>query len=148
MRQRIGMLSAAVIGLAILACNPITGNIKGSGNVVTNSMEISGFTKIDAGASFQVTITQAGDYSVVIKADDNLVEHLDVRLDNETLIVNMARRKSFRNATLIAEISLPELKGVHFGGASRGVLHEISSQSDFTARVSGASHLLCPNLSC
>ena len=139
--MRIGILSAVVIGFALIACNPFTGSIKGSGNVVTNSLEISGFTKIQAGNSFQVTITQSQDYSVVIKADDNLVEHLDVRLDGDTLIVNMVPGKSARNATLEAEVSLPDLEGVIFGGVSRGILHGITSQGDFTVRVSGASSL-------
>ena len=139
--MRIGIIGAAVIGFALLACNPFTDSIKGSGNVVTNSMEISGFTRIEAGDSFQVNITQSEDYSVIIKADDNLVEHLDVRLVDDTLVVNMVPGKSARHATLEAEISLPELKGVRFRGGSRGILHGITSQGDFTVRVSGASSL-------
>lgn len=140
-KMRIGVLSAAVIGFAILACNPFIDSINGSGNVVANSMEFSGFTNIEAGSSFQVTITQSEDYSVVIKADDNLVEHLNVRLDGDTLVINMVPGKSARNATLEAEVSLPELKRVHFGGVSRGNLLGITSQADLTVRVSGASSL-------
>ena len=139
--MRIGLLGFAVVGFALLACNPIHDSIKGSGNVATNSMEISGFTKIEAGNSFQVTITQSEDYSVVIKADDNLVEHLDVRLDNDTLVGNLVQGKSARNATLVADISLPELTGVRFSGVSRGILQGITSQGRFTIKISGASHL-------
>ncbi len=136
--MRLGILGSMFVGFALLACNPITGNIKGSGNVVTNSMDISGFNKIDAGHTFQVTITQSEDYSVVINSDDNLVEHLDVRLDGDTLIINLTNRKSVWNATLEAEVSLPELTAVGFHGASHGNLHGIASDSDFTASVSGA----------
>lgn len=139
--MRIGMLGVLVVGFAVLACNPFTDSIKGSGNVVTNPMEISGFTKIDVGDSFQVTVTQSEDYSVIIKADDNLVEHLDVRLDGDTLVIKMASGKSARNATLEAEVSLPDLKGVKFSEVSQGNLLGIKSQGDFTVRVSGASLL-------
>ncbi len=139
--MRLGIMSSMFVGIALLACNPITGNIKGSGNVVTTSMNISGFNKIDAGHTFQVTITQSEDYSVVIYSDDNLVEHLDVRLDGDTLIINLANRKSAWNATLEAEVSLPELTAVGFHGASRGNLQGIASDNDFTASVSGASRL-------
>lgn len=135
------MLAAAVVGYALLACNPLTDSIKGSGNVVMETREFSEFTKITTGHSFEITVTQSEDYSVIIKADDNLVEHLDVRLDGDTLVVNMAPGKSARNATLEAEVSLPYLAGVNFAGASQGNLLGIASQGDFTVSVSGASFL-------
>lgn len=138
--MQIGLLGAGLLGFVLLACNPITDGIKGSGNVVTNSIEITGFTKIQAGDSFQVTITQSEDYAVIIKADDNLVEHLDVRKADDTLVINMVPGRSARNATLEAEVSLPGLKGVDLGGASRGILRGVTSQGSFTAAISGASY--------
>lgn len=135
------MLIAAVAGLALLACNPITDSIKGSGNLVTDSKAISDFSKIDATDSFQVRITQSPDYAVVIKADDNLVEYLDIRKAGDTLVVGLVSGKSARNATLMAEVALPHLIGVNLSGVSQAELHGITSQGSFAAELSGVSKL-------
>ena len=95
-----------------IACGVAFGNIKGSGNVVTQQMTISDFTKVETGHSFKVTITRANDFRVQVKGYDNLLEHLAVRRLDDTLIIRLKPGKSTRDATLEAEVSLPELAGV------------------------------------
>ena len=69
-------MGALVTGLALTACGAFDGNLKGSGNVVTEVMPISGFTKVEVGNAFKLTITEAANHSVVISIDDNLVQYL------------------------------------------------------------------------
>ena len=53
----------------------------------------------------------------------------------------MASGKSIRNATLEAEVSLPELTGVKLSGASRGTIRGFSSDGEFGVDLSGANKL-------
>ncbi len=53
----------------------------------------------------------------------------------------MASGKSTRNATLEAEVSLPELTGVKLSGASHGTILGFTSTGEFGADLSGASRL-------
>jgi hypothetical protein len=139
--MKIGILAAFVAALGLMACGVAFGNIKGSGNVVTQQMSISDFTKVETGNSFKVTITRADEFSVQVKTDDNLVEHLDVRKSDDTLIIRLSPGKSTRNATLEAEVSLPELTGVKLTGASQGTILGFTSKGEFGADLSGASKL-------
>ena len=71
--MEIGILAEFVAALGLMACTVAFGNIKGSGNVVTQQMSISDFTRIETGNSFKVTINRTDEFSVQVKADDNLV---------------------------------------------------------------------------
>ena len=139
--MRIGILGAFVAAIGFLACSVSFGNIKGSGNLVTQQLAISDFTKVEAGNSFKVIITRADSFSVQVKADDNLVEHLDVRKSDDTLIIRLKSGKSTRNATLEAEIALPKLTSVKLTGASKGTVRGFASGEEFRVDLSGASRL-------
>ena len=130
-----------VFAIALMACGVLPGTIKGSGDTVTETMQISGFTRVDAGNSFKVTITQAPEHSVAVRIDDNLVQYLDVGKSGETLVIRLRSGKFVHGATLEAIVSLPKLDGVKFSGASKGILNGINSQGGFAAELSGASNL-------
>ncbi len=106
--MKTGILGAYVAAVGLLACGVGISDVNGSGDVVTQQMSISDFTRVEAGNSFKVNITQADSFDVQIRADDNLVEFLDVRKADETLVINLIPGRSPRNATLEADVSLPE----------------------------------------
>ena len=139
--MKIGILGAFAAAMGLLACGVAFGTIKGSGNLMTQHLPISDFTKVEAGNSFKVTITRADSFNVQIKSDDNLVEHLDVRKSDDTLVIRLKSGKSTRNATLEAEVSLPELTNVKLSGASKGTVRGFVSEGEFAVELSGASKL-------
>jgi hypothetical protein len=108
---------------------------------MTQQFPISDFTRVESGNSFKVIITKADDFNVQVKADDNIVERLDVRKLGDTLFIGLASGKSIRNATLEAEVFLPELSGVKLSGASHGTIRGFSSEGAFRVDLSGASKL-------
>ena len=139
--MKIGILGAFVAAIGLFACGVAFGGFKGSGNVITQELSISDFTKIEAGNSFKVKITQAESFNVQVKADDNLVEHLDVRKSGDTLVIRLAPFKSTRSATLEASVFLPQLTGVKLTGASEGTVRGFALEGEFGAELSGASRL-------
>jgi|AP95_1055475.scaffolds.fasta_scaffold21732_3 hypothetical protein len=139
--MKIGILGAFVAAIGLIACGVSFGNIKGSGNVMTQQYPLSDFTKVEAGNSFNLTITQADSFSVQVKADDNLVDHLDVRKSDDILVIRLKSGKSIRNATLEAQVSLPELTSVKLTGASKGTVRGFASGGEFSVDISGASKL-------
>ena len=52
------------------------GGIVGSGELETREMEYSGFERLDIGSAFEVDITRGDSYSVIITADDNVIEYI------------------------------------------------------------------------
>lgn len=119
--------------------NQWNSSVTGSGRLVTNTLELADFTKVAAGSAFQVTITHGDQYRVVATVDDNLVEHLDITRSHETLNIQLKPNTSIRNATLKAEVTMPDLIGLSLGGASRTTLAGFSSDKPLEVELSGAS---------
>jgi hypothetical protein len=130
--------AAIVLGVLVLmmvGCSQLT--ISGSGNVVTQEMAITGFDKVDASHGFNVDISQGDEFSVVIRIDDNFSEHLRVEKVGSTLKLGLVQNRSFSNATLQAEVTMPELIGLELSGGSQVTVS--GSGDDLTVDASGGS---------
>jgi hypothetical protein len=96
--------------LAILLITSVGCFYTGSGNIVEKKFDINTFDKIEASDGFKINISQGDIFSVVVKIDDNMVDHLVVTRENDTLKLEMNPKGGFRNIfTLKAEVTLPKL---------------------------------------
>ncbi len=117
-------------------------SLTGSGNVVTQEEAISDFDKVDISHSFVVDIKQGENFSVIIRVDDNLVEQLQVEKFGSTLKIGLKSDVSIvSNATLEAEITMPQLTGLDLSGASNATISGFKSTKNLTVDLSGASSL-------
>ncbi len=126
------------VGLVLLlgACGNL---VSGSGNVVTREESLSGFDAVEASASFQVSIRQGESFRVVVRVDDNIVPYLRVDKEGSTLRLGLRPNSWVTNATLQAEVVMPELSRVEASGASRVAISGFRSARDLVLEVSGAS---------
>jgi RNA polymerase sigma factor (sigma-70 family) len=116
--------------------------IKGSGDEATKELKLSGFTSVEVGAMFQVQITQAKSFRVVVTADDNVLPYVKVTKEGSTLKIGLeGKRLRLQKVTLKVAITMPRLAGVSASGASKVELKGIKSNRDCKVRASGASHL-------
>ena len=118
-------------------------SIKGSGNVVTQEMDITDFDKVDVNHAFEVEITQGDTFRVVVRVDDNLLEHLQVVKKGQTLNVGMKPGPfyNFSNTTQEAEVTMPELIGLEGSEASEVTITGFKSTRDLSVDLSAASSL-------
>ena len=118
-------------------------SITGSGNVVTQEENITGFDKVDVSNAFKVDIRQGDTFDVVIRVDDNLLEYLDVAKRGKTLQIGLkpSRIYNIRKVTMEADVTMPELTGLELSGASHGTITGFESARDLDVDVSGASML-------
>lgn len=133
-----------VAGL-LAACGPSGGTtITGSGNVVSREEQITGFEKLESGWAFHIEITQGETFKVVVRVDDNLLEHVQVSKQDSTLFIGLkegSRQLNIKDATLEATITMPALAGLELSGASRANVSGFESTSSFDVVLSGASRL-------
>jgi len=115
--------------------------ITGSGDLKTEEMDFSEFTRVEVGSAFEVEITQSDSYSVSITADDNLFNHIEVSKEGKILKIGLKPRITFGSVTLKAKITMPQLRGLDLSGATRGTVSGFSSTENVDLEVSGASSL-------
>jgi len=82
------LLSILLLFLALLsvtACNTGLRVIQGSGNVITETRQVSNFDSIELSGSGEVILTQGASESLTIEADDNILEYIEAKVENGTL---------------------------------------------------------------
>jgi hypothetical protein len=128
--------------ILLIGCAQVT--ITGSGNVITQEEVITGFDKVDISQSFKVDITQGENFSVVIRVDDNLVEYLNVVKQGSILKIGLDPNRSYTilNATMEAEVTMPEVVGLDLSGSSVANLSGFGSSKSLVVDLSGNSALL------
>lgn len=115
--------------------------VTGSGVLETTTHEVAPFDAIRVGHTFAATSSQGDTPSVVVTADDNLAEHIEVEVTDTTLRVGFAGPINLRNTTLQVAITLPTLTDLRVSGASEADLQGIVADGRFFLQASGASEI-------
>ena len=115
---------AILVGIALLVftCIGLVGcvaPIRGSGNVVEEKREVSGFDRVRLDGIGELILTQGDDESLVIEAEDNLMEYIKTSVRGDELIINInsPRRPLVPTKTLRFYVTVSELEGVSVDGA-------------------------------
>jgi hypothetical protein len=129
-----------VIATLLAGCGGLA-SLTGSGNVVTQEEAITGFDRLDVSEGFQVEVSQGGTFSVIIRVNDDLVEDLTVVKQGSTLKIGLKPGLSYNleNATLEADVTMPELTGADLAGGSH-LVGDVEI-GDVVFNLSGGSHV-------
>jgi len=140
-------VALAAVTLAAAGCDmPSTGGlgqVQGSGETVSRSYDLTGFSKLETDNGFEVRVERGDEYAVSVRVDDNLVEeHLEVELDGDTLRVGLAPLWNYVGVTATATVTMPRLEGVEASGAARVMASGFTSGDPLRISLSGASTLV------
>lgn len=129
----------------VLACD-VTVNVSvnedridASGNDVAIEYDFADFTEVDLATAFDGTVTQNASYGIVIQIDENFVDYLNVKKSGNRLKIYLDSSHSYEDATLQADITLPDLEGLLLSGAARAEISGFDFNHDIDFRLSGAS---------
>ena len=123
------MIVIIVLVVAATACIPSVQPrlIKGSGNVIVEDRNVSGFDQIAMAGAGQIIITQGDKESLSIETDDNLLEYISSEVKGDTLeidftkdiILSSGARNSLQpSAGFVFRISVIDLERVSVSGAA------------------------------
>jgi hypothetical protein len=133
-RQSIRTLAVVVAALASAAC--IRPGVQGSGNVVTEEREVSGFNEIVLGGTGRVEVEVTGTESLTIEAEDNIMPALETRVRNGSLRLDTNRSIS-PSEEIVYTITAASLDGLAISGS--GVMNALGiDTTDFRAEISGS----------
>jgi len=113
--------------------------VQGSGTSKSETRNVRGFTKIDAGGAVNVEIAVQKNFSVVVEADDNLLANIKTEVSGDTLKIYSEDRISPKTRVNVL-ISMPEMEGLDVSGASSGNVANVNADS-LELKASGASEI-------
>ena len=140
-RRLFVLILVAVVGAVLAAaCTGRGHHISGSGHIITEEKDFSGFTVVDIENVFKTEIVQSDSFSIAITGDDNILDRIKVSKHGETLKIRLERRR-FHHVTLRAVISMPVLSGLNLDGLSEVTITGFKSAQDFELDISSVSSL-------
>ena len=130
----------AVLPTLLLATSCGNTTITGSGNIVSESRSVNGFTALSFSGAGELNITQGASESLSITTDDNLMEYIETTVQGGVL--NIAFRDGVTldpSNSITYDISIIELNNVTFSGAGSIQVNSLNvAASTFDFAVSGA----------
>jgi hypothetical protein len=111
---------------------------RGSGKVIRQERKVSSFNGIEVSGAFDVMLTQGTANSVILEADDNLMDLIRTEVRGSTLVIDN-KEPIYHSTSLKVFITFTDLKSIDLSGAV-----DIESQgkmtlSDLSISSSGAS---------
>jgi len=123
-RKTLLSISLMIIGSLLLSACAITGfNVtRGSGELTTQTRNVSGFERVQVDGAGELIITQGEEESLEIRAEDNIIDELTSDVSNGTLVLGY-RDNFLRNSIIPTEritytLNVIDLSEVTINGAA------------------------------
>lgn len=137
-------IAIVVLMLSVLACSTINispNTVTGSGNVISETRNVSGFDSVMLEGSGDVTISFGGSESVVVKADDNIVPLIETTVQNGRLVISTKNNTNIttRDGIHVA-VTVKSLKGVSLKGSGDIKVTDLTG-SNVTVELPGSGNI-------
>ncbi|MEM1093057.1 MAG: DUF2807 domain-containing protein [Bacteroidota bacterium] len=115
--------------------------IRGSGDLVTQILDLDDVTELSAGADFRVRIFIGDDARAELTYDDNLDDFLELDLTRRRLSVGLEDpyRNKYKDVTLRLDVTVPTLNALHLSGGAEATFEHIRTMDDFEFGLSGGA---------
>ncbi len=145
-----------MVGMAFIAssCSYFSGErVKGNGNVKKESRTVGSFTKVGVSGAIDLIVTQDSTRSVVIEADENLLQYIEVDEGGSGLHISSKNGYNLDpSGSIKVYVSSPAFTALDASGAcSIRSENQLSGGSELSIELSGASNahldVKCPSIS-
>lgn len=135
--RKAGVLVAAVVAaVSVAACDDIVGSERGSGDVTTDSRDVSGFTEIVVLGSGEVVVDVTGSESLTIEAEDNIIPLLTTEVENGRLELG-AKSSISPTKPIRYTITAAQLDGASISGSGNVVATGVDTDA-FDVEINGS----------
>lgn len=108
----------SMLAVSIVSCKFPFGLVRGSGNIETETVEVSGFNEVHIIGIGNLIIEQGGEESLVIEADDNILPLIEAEVSGDTLTIGIKRGFNFIPASKIKfYLTVIDLDNILLSGA-------------------------------
>jgi len=136
------LLLAAI--LTVTACNARI--IKGSGDLITETRQVSNFDRITLSGLGEVIVTQGGSESLSIETDDNVMEHIKAEVKGGTLTLGFEDGFNLISPSrLTFYVGVDDLTGLAISG-SGDIESDMLETNRLDLSVSGSGDVLIKDL--
>lgn len=142
MKKKNLIFAIAILSSLFTACTYLGPCVSGSGPMVSEIREVTGFSGVVNTTSFDVYVSEADSFGVEIRAQGNLIPLIETFTSGSVLYVESKNTTCFRSSNPIeVHVSLPVLERVRNSGSGSLVADILSSEFDGDIANSGSGEL-------
>lgn len=135
MKKNMLTIIFATVIFALQACHKISGD----GPVITRTYSNTGFSSVCAGIDGDVYYTQDSVYKVVINAQANILDNIDVLQTNGELQIQFAKFKNIgRHDRITMYVSGPSINGLGINGSGKMYALQPIHSNSLALKVDGS----------
>ena len=145
----------AAVALLCTSCFHVNKNytggknaIKGTGAVISKTLDFKDFDTIEINGGADVTFTQAEGYEVTVRTQESVFEWLDYSVEGTKLILQTKDKKAIHAEVFEITVTAPELNKVVVNGASDFDIKGLRIDGDLDVQVNGAGDLDFDQVAC
>lgn len=127
----------AIILFVITSCKG-SGSINGSGKQISEIREVQTFSDIEIHGAMKVVLKQDFNQQVSVSADDNVQQYIEVKVNNETLKIEMDDKVG-DSGPITVYLNAKDFKGIKASGAVDITSDGNLKVQDFLLDLSGSS---------
>jgi len=128
--------------LSLTGCMMREPPVRGSGKIIAQPIDVAEFQEIDfSGEGKMVVEVGASSPSCIIEVDDNLLEHIDTKVENGQLRFDL-KRDIAPSKDLIVRIATPSLRHLSISGSCESQITGLAA-ADFGIDASGSTKVQC-----
>ena len=116
--------------------SPASSGIQGSGHAATETRDVARFSALDLAGSNNVIVRVGGKQSVVVHADDNLIDTVTTQVDSGRLVIGTAGSFTTKSRMYV-DITVPSLDALILSGSGNLVADQIDAEK-LTVTLAGS----------
>jgi predicted small secreted protein len=131
------VLVLLVVVLSLAACSVI----RGSGQISSESRQVSGFSKVELTGNGELTIEQTGAESLTISAEENLLPRVSSEVSGDTLVLGPKTiAKIFPTRPIKYALTVKDLTGLEVSGSGSANVSKLATTS-LSSKISGSGQI-------
>jgi hypothetical protein len=132
------LIAIAIVALGSFTLTSCYTEDPGELDPMQKEFDLADFDRLEMGDAFVIRVEQGNFFSISTHGDERNIEDLIVEKQGSTLIIRFDDHHHRKHQTYI-DITMPELHGVTFSGASNSVVTGFSGDHEVNIALSGAS---------
>ncbi len=141
MKMKTTRLFTAALCLLLASAIVVSCKIKGKGDVVTETFQVSAFTAVDNTIEADVYLTQAPLQSVEIEAQPNIIDNITLEVADGILTIDEKKHLG-KHEPIRINISVPEIRRIILSGSGNlFTTNTFESPGNFSAVISGSGNI-------
>jgi hypothetical protein len=139
--MRLPFLVVTLLSIFVMSCGSTQNKIEGSGKVISETREVSGFMGIALESTGDITITQGDTESLSIETDDNILPLLTSKVENGVLVLGAKDNTSVEPSNGIRyTITVKSLERLELSGSGNVQASNLALES-LSVDVSGSGNI-------